>query len=160
MRMQVIGRGISAVATGLLLWLFTSWVGLRPRPLLVVAVTVGVFALAWLMADVSSRLGAVEWSVPRRRVIPRNGLDARFSRLARILRDRDPSVAAQQVHATLVRVVDDRLAAHHGIDRRLQPTQARSVMGEPLTAYIDEPPMVRRDQTAYLADVITRIEAL
>ena len=103
----------------------------------------------------------IDWAAPRRHSIPRHGLDPRFSRLARNLRDdREPGILATQVHATLVRIVDDRLMAHHGIDRVRDPAAAQALLGEDLARYVEEPPTARRGQIEFIHDLISRIEAL
>ena len=94
-------------------------------------------------------------------MIPRWGLDPRFSRLASALRPpHDPQLIANQVHATLIPVVDERLRAHHGIDRAAEPDRAHAVMHPSLAAYVEQPPHARRNLMAYLSDIVTRIEEL
>ena len=154
-------RCVYAVIVAAAVWALTTWVGMRPRPLLVALGVAACFAVGWLVADLAERLEQIDLTAPRRRVPTRHGLDPRFSSLARTLRDsREPSVVAWNLHATLVRVIDDRLARHHGIDRVTQPEQAQAVMGQVLSRYVDEPPRARRSQTAFLSDLLTRIEAL
>ncbi|HEY7044036.1 MAG TPA: hypothetical protein VH419_10245 [Nocardioidaceae bacterium] len=156
-----IKRGLYALGTGLVASGFTAWLGLRPRPVLVVLVTVSCFAVGWLLADLAARVTPVDWVAPRHRSVPRRGLDPRFSRLARKLRDDVGwEIAARDLHTTLVSIVDERLAAHHGIDRRQQPAAAQAVLGEELSGYIEEAPRVRRGQAAYVSKLLTRIEAL
>ena len=75
------------VLTVVLLVPFIAFVGLRPRPVLVIAVLLGGFAVAWVVADVGGRTVRIEWTPPRRRVMPRHGLDPRFLRLASLMKD-------------------------------------------------------------------------
>ncbi len=148
--------GAAVVASG-----FTAWVGLRPRPALVIAVLLGGFAIAWLVTDLGRHIVRVEWTPPRRRIEPRHGLDPRFLRLASLMRDEtDRRLVSIRVHQSLVRIVDDRLQSHHGIDRATQPEQAVAMLGPELTQYVDGPPGNRDPHPRQLHDLISRIEAL
>ncbi len=152
-------RILYGLVWGLVAWGFTAWVGLRPRSLLVVIVTVSCALFVGLMSVLLTRVTAISWSAPRRQVRPRYGLDPRFSRLSRALSEnRDPDVLAAQLHATLVRVIDDRLVSHHGIDRTAAPEQAHALLGAELTAYVAAPRP--RSSRKHLHDLLSRIEAL
>ncbi len=144
---------------GLVAWGFTAWVGLRPRPLLVVVATVSCSLFAGLVSMLQTRVTPISWSAPRPAVRPRYGLDPRFSRLSQALREnREPDALAAQLHTTLVRVIDDRLASHHGLDRGAQPEQARALLGPELSAYVSTP--YPRTSRRHLNDLLSRIEAL
>lgn len=152
-------RTTYGLLTGVVAWGFTSWVGLRPRPVLVIVATVTCVLIGGLVSRIHAGVTPMSWTAPRRATRHRYGLDPRFSRLSRDLSDnRDPDALATQLHTTLVRVIDDRLAAHHGIDRTTEPEQARAVLGSDLAAYVATPgPRASRRQ---LSDLLTRIEAL
>jgi hypothetical protein len=151
---------VPLVAAGAV-WALTAWIGLRPRPLLVVLTVVAAFACWSLVADVAGARHALNVDAPRRRLVPRWGLDARFSRLAATLRPpHDPHLVASQVHATLVGIVDERLLAHHGVDRAADPDAARAVMGDVLADYIERPPATPRNLMSYLSGMVARIEAI
>jgi hypothetical protein len=142
-------------------WALTAWIGLRPRPVLVVLTLLAAFVCLWLVEDLAADRYDLDLDTPRRRLIPRWGLDARFSRLAASLRPPyDAHLVASQVHATLVAIADERLLAHHGIDRATDPEGARAVMDPNLASYLERPPEPRRNLIAYLSDMVTRIEAL
>jgi hypothetical protein len=142
-------------------WALTAWVGLRPRPVLVILTVLAALACVWLIEDVAGDRHALDLNPPRRRLTPRWGLDPRFSRLAASLRPpHDLDLVASQVHATLVGIVDERLGAHHGIDRAADPLAARAVMGPELSSYVEQPPAARRNLMAHLSDMVTRIEAI
>jgi hypothetical protein len=142
-------------------WAATAWVGLRPRPLLVVLTVLAAFVCVWVLEDLAADRHDLDLDTPRRRLIPRWGLDARFSRLSASLRPPyDAQIVASQVHATLVAIVDERLLAHHGIDRAADPERARAVMDPSLAAYVERQAEPRRNLIAYLSDMVTRIEAL
>jgi hypothetical protein len=151
----------SACLCGLAIWGFTAWVGLRPEAAMVIVVTVAVFAVVWLVRGVAAETAPVDWKPLHRPAGSSFGLDPRFSRLARSFSDgNDPKSVAEQVHYTLVRAIDERLAAKYGIDRQADPEAARRVLGELLTSYVELPPHVRRGNVPYLSKVVTRIESL
>ncbi|MEP6665170.1 MAG: hypothetical protein ABJA81_01865 [Nocardioidaceae bacterium] len=151
----------TACAWGLTVWGFTAWVGLRPEPALVIGLTLVLFVAGWLVAGIAAETAPVEWKPLHRSSGSTFGLDQRFSRLSQSFSDgTDPQYVADQVHHILVRVIDDRLAARHGIDRQTDPQAARVVLGERLTSYVEQPPRPRRGNVSYLSDLVTRIESL
>ncbi len=151
-------RTAYGILSGLVAWGFTAWVGLRPRPLLVVIAVVSCALFVGLLSVLLPRVTAISWSAPRRQVLPRYGLDPRFSRLSQaLIENRDPDALTAQLHATLVRVIDDRLVSHHGIDRTVQPEQAYALLGAELTAYVAAP---RPGSRKHLHELLARIEAL
>jgi hypothetical protein len=138
-----------------------EWIGLRPRPVLLVLTVVAGLVWVWLVEDLAADRYDLNLDAPRGRLLPRWGLDARFSRLSSSLRPPyDPGLVAGQVHPTLVAIVDDRLLANHGVDRATEPDRARAVMGPKLAAYVEGPPSPRRNLIAHLSEMVTRIEAL
>jgi len=156
---QWVRRLTYGLLAGLVGWGFTAWVGLRPQPLLVILATVTCVTFGALVTHVHAGVETISWSAPRRSARPRYGLDPRFSRLSQDLSEnRDPQVLAAQLHTTLVRVIDDRLSAHHGIDRTAHPEQAHAVLGTVLAAYAATP--AARTSRRQLSDLLTRIEAL
>jgi hypothetical protein len=147
--------------TSLAAWGFTTFVGLRPRPLVLAGVVLGTFAVAWVVSDVAGRVSRIDWDPPRRRVTARLGLDPRFLRMSALMRNEsDRRLVSFRVHRDLVRVIDDRLVAHHGVDRTAQPDEARHVLGPMLSAYVETQPHARQLHPRYLQDLLTRIEAL
>ena len=154
-------RGVWVTVTALGAWGFATFVGLRPRPLLLAGVVLGSFAVAWVLSDVGQRVGRVDWDPPRRRVTARLGLDPRFLRMSALMRNEsDRRLVSFRVHRDLVRVIDDRLNAHHGVDRTAQPDAARHILGPMLSQYVEAEPHARQLHTRYLQDLLTRIEAL
>jgi hypothetical protein len=154
-------RLVFAALAAAVAWAFTAWVGLRPQPVLLVLTVLACFVLSWLMAEVGMRRQQIDLNAPRRRYTPRWGLDARFSRLSASLREpHDRELISHQVHAILLAIVDERLLAHHGVDRATDPERAREVMGETLARYVEQPPAARRNLMNHLSDMVTRIEAI
>jgi hypothetical protein len=160
-RAEFARRAVLAALGAGLVWALTWWIGMRPRPLLLVLAVIAAFAFVWLLEDVASHRYDLDLQIPRGRLVPRWGLDPRFSRLSAALRPPyDAQLVANQVHAALVPIVDDRLRAHHGIDRDGEPDRARAVMDPRLVAYVEQPPQARRNLMAYLSDIVARIEEL
>ncbi len=161
MRPRGIEPAVWLVALGLAAWGFTSWLGWRPRPVLLAVLIAGCYASIWAVGEVGLRVTRVDLSAPRRRVSVRHGRDPRFLRLARLIREEtDRQLVSRQVHRTLVRIVDDRLLEHHQIDRATEPERATAVLGPTLSGYIDDAPHSSQLQTRQLHDVLTRIESL
>jgi hypothetical protein len=157
----IVKRLVGAVLVGGLAALAASWFGVRPRPLLVVLLVVAVFAVGFLVSDLAADRYELDLAAPRARLVPRWGLDPRFSRLAASLRPpHDPQLIASQLHATLIPIIDERLRARHGIDRVAEPERARAVMGPDLVSYVDSPPRSRRNLMGYLSGIVARIEEL
>jgi hypothetical protein len=145
---------------GLAGWGFTAFVGLHPRPLLLAAVIAAAFAVGWVFTDLAADIDRIDFAAPRRRVAARHGLDPRFLQTARLLRDEDRQLVSTRVHRDLVRVIDDRLTAHHGVVREAEPERARGVLGPELSAYVDQGPHPRQLHPRQLSALLTRIEAL
>jgi hypothetical protein len=141
-------------------WAFTAWVDLRPRPVVLAGVIAAGFAVSWTFTDLVPIVGRIEWAAPWRRIDARHGLDPRFLQTARLLRDDDRADVARRVHRDLIRVIDDRLMAGHGIDRRTDPDRADSVLGPDLVEYVAGPPHPRQLSPRHLDIILTRIEAL
>lgn len=142
-------------------WGFTTFVGLRPRPLLLAGVVLASFAAAWVLTDIGRLVGRIEWEPPRRRVTARHGLDPRFLRMSALMRDEsDRRLVSFGVHRDLVRIIDDRLLAHHGIDRYAETERAQQVLGPALSSYVDAAPSPHQLRPHTLYDLLTRIEAL
>lgn len=87
-------------------------------------------------------------------------LDRRLVQLSwqvRALDGGDTWPRALQPH--LAALVDERLARHHGIDRRTEPDRARELLGPELWRLVDDPHHVPRNLKALAAD-IERIHSL
>lgn len=110
-----------------------------------VALVVGLGGLSgaavWLLASVVGPAApAIVWRSGELQDSSRTGLDS----LERGWRYRVPASqrddrAADRLHQLLVEILDARLTAHHGIDRRQQPEAARQILGDELARFADDP---------------------
>lgn len=157
------------IVVWVLLWLFTAWLQMRPRPLDLLAALAALFAICWWAHDRGSAWEGTEWSgspIGRRlKASP----DSRISYLRRLIDDAtmrrtdgQPSAGAVSLQRIVRDVAVDRLrlratamgAAHLPDDAELiaraDPALAAYLLAEP------PPPVTRQTVT----DIIDRIEAL
>ncbi len=74
---------------------------------------------------------------------------------------RPDGVSLANLRATLVDLVDDQLRAVHNIDRSKDPESARAVIGDDLSAFIDDPDAAEMlTQPRSLDHILTLIEQL
>lgn len=162
-------RVVTLVVVWAALWVFTSWLQMRPRPVDLLAVLGIVFAIGWWARDRSSGWDTVEWAgnpVGRRL---KATADTRISYLRRLIDDSavrnddgKPTTSAISLQGVLRDVAVDRLRtraaasghAHLPDDADLiahtDPTLAAYLLAQP------PPPTTRQTVT----DIINRIEAL
>ena len=66
----------------------------------------------------------------------------------------------ERVHALLVELLDDQLAAAHGIDRATDPAAARAILGDELFSFATDPTAARSiAKRRNLEGIVARIEA-
>ena len=151
-RVTITVVGGIGVAFGMLL------LGMEPRLVLVGFVTLAVGAAAWLVLDLSSEVTVHWWTdhsddsdrAPRadRRVHALRSRLRATTQLRRTPTAIDPAaVAAAEIGATLVAIVDDHLLAEFGIDRIEDPDAAADVLGADLLALVSDP-SARRSLTS------------
>lgn len=137
--------------------------GMGPNLLLVTALGALIGMTVWTvarLADATPATAPIEASV-RSAAVPRG--ERRVARLRTGLSSAGPNgPVLEQLHESLVNVIDDQLLVVHQIDRSLDPVAARAVIGEDLHAFIDD----RATATAALAQprrldrILTLIEQL
>jgi hypothetical protein len=161
-RRQWAGRAAWALATWAVLSAYAEWSGREPHILLLGGVVLAGFTVGWLVADLGQLTAPAPWEMAQPFQPHQRGNDSRFSRLSQALSDAtDRQQVAADVHAILVRLVDDLLSTRHGIDRRRDPEAARRLMGEPLTGYVESPPAARQvNDRRYLSGVLDEMESL
>jgi hypothetical protein len=166
-RQIIIGLALAAAFSGVLLVLGQAHY--VPTYLSAVA---AVWAIWWFLTDIAAPIEPVSWdlaSAPSRRT-PR-GDDERATRLSNRLTDlgathSDPAV----VYQLLVGIIDDRLLAHHGIDRSRDGDAASALGPAPLSPmplsptlgdFVKRQPATRDLHNAnYLSRLISEIEEL
>lgn len=148
------------LATVLVVVLAMEALSMEPQVALVAAVVALLVAGIWTFNSLSGDTAAVR--PPPRAIAPEPHLGA--DRSVRTIRSSivfGRWLGANQLHARLVAVIDDRLAERHGIDRQAQPDLAAAVIGPELQRFIDDAgdtdalPPTRR-----LERIVTLIERL
>lgn len=162
-------RVVTLVVVWILLWVFTSWLQMHPRPFDLFAALAILFSIGWWAHDRNSGWDTVEWSgspVGRRL---KSSPDTRVSYLRRLIDDSaarkdngDATASAQSLQGILRDVAVDRLriaAAASGRAHLPADTELIAESDPRLAAYLlaQTPPAMSR-QT--LTDIIDRIEAL
>lgn len=150
---------VLATALTVLAMVFT---GMGPRLALVTTLGGLVGAAVWLIARLSTTTTPAEpW--PRRR--PTTPATTRASAHVSTLRARiahgSHAGGTERVHALLVELLDDQLAAAHGIDRATDPAAARAILGDELFSFATDPTAARSiAKRRNLEGIVARIEAL
>jgi hypothetical protein len=134
-------------------------------PNLVLVTTLGALAgmAVWTVAKVADATPATAPIDASIRTAPLARSERRVARLRTGLSYAGPNgPVLEQLHESLVNVIDDQLLVVHQIDRSVDPVAARAVIGEDLHAFIDD----RAAATAALAQprrldrILTLIEQL
>lgn len=136
--------------------------GMGPNVPLVIALGVFLGAATWCVTDLDRRAQREVRRVTRRSWTPTGPTDRRVSSLRNRLayRTYDPYVTAR-LHESLVELIDDQLAAAHGIDRAADPETARALLGETLHRFVNDPETSHLlSSEARLAAIVTEIERL
>ena len=142
-------------------WLFAAGLGSKTQPVLLLATVAALVLAIGTVVEVNTPTEEVDWTPPHRSGVRSHGIDPRFSRLSRNFTDgTDGHRLAAHIHTTLTGVVDRRLAAAYGVDRQRDPARARSILGDQLADYLDQPPRHRRGMVDATSAIVTRIEGL
>jgi hypothetical protein len=136
-----------------------SATGMDPQSALLGALVVAAVAIVWAVRAMGATVSAAPiWPAP----LPDEDVSTDWQVAAlrsRITYGSGDAEASERLHATLVRIIDDRLRTEHGIDRRSQPEAARAVLGDELLAFADEPTGSRRSgRRRDLERIVTLIE--
>lgn len=132
-------RGRAVVIVCVWLVLTTSLAATSARPaVLVLAAIVAVVAAAMLVtSDLVKLVIRVEWVPPRRLArASSRGSDARITSLRSQLHDAR-WFRSTELRETLVDLVDDRLLAHHRIDRATDPAAGMQALTPDLRLLVD-----------------------
>jgi hypothetical protein len=138
-----------------------SAAGMDPRPVLLAALVGALVVVVSLVIDIGQEPARAGWPVVRVRRAPSTG-DARVHQLHRAI---DAATLADErvgpLRRLLATIVDERVQAHHGVDRGADPERFRSIVGADLVAWLDPPDGTQvRVTRRELAGVLRRIEAL
>jgi hypothetical protein len=149
---------------GLVVWVGVVAVmaGLEMRPAVIAlgAVVFAVGSVVAVMFDLGDLPRPVDWSAVRDSGSSTRGADARVRSLRRQLVD-ERRLDLGQLHRTLSELVDDRLLAHHRIDRAADPAAAAAVLAPSLRDLLAMAPDDRSiGDPRRLQRVLTDLEAL
>ena len=131
------GRAVVIVCVWLGLIASLAAINARPAVLVLGSIVAIVAAVILVMSDLAKMVVRVEWIPPRR--MPRSssrGSDPRISSLRNQLYDAR-WFRSTGLRATLVDLVDDRLLAHHHIDRATDPAAAMQALTPALRQLVE-----------------------
>jgi hypothetical protein len=135
--------------------------GMRPRPAVLAAAATAIAVAYWMAADVGSRVAPARWTVYHAEERQR-GRDTRVDHLRwRLTARADDDMDVSTFAPLLIELLDDRVAAGHGIDRFASRDEFERIVGPELSAFVSAPPTDNRARNPhFLADILTRIESL
>lgn len=136
--------------------------GMGPRPALVIALGGLAGGVVWLIARLTDTVAPAEaWAQPRPTAPAAMRAGVQVSALRARIAYGSHASGAERVHALLVELLDDQLAAAHGIDRQTDPDAARAILGDDLFAFAAESSAARSlTKRRNLERIVARIEAL
>ncbi len=150
------------VGSSVAVWVVLSaslWAsGSNPAVLVLGGIVLVGSALIFVGLDLARSVSRVRW--PQRITVDRP-VQWRDDRVAKLVRDAkaEASSKSTHLHSILVELLDDRLAAHHNIDRVSDPELAASMLTPTLRRFVSGPhPRVARRRE--LQQVLSDIEAL
>lgn len=122
----------------LLLWGTLALADAQPDPLLLAALVVIIAVGIIVLRDLVETVEHVEWVSPYEVGPGRRGRDARVDTLRRQL-DGTPWLSRQSIGDVLVEIIDDRLLAHHDVDRYEDPAAANALLTPRLRRVVADP---------------------
>jgi hypothetical protein len=137
--------------------------GMGPNVVLVTALGGLVGMTVWTVAQLAEATPATTPIDASVRSAPAPRGEPRVARLRTGLSHAGPNgPVLEQLHDSLVNVIDDQLRVAHQIDRSLDPVAARAVIGDELHAFIDDPATATADlaHPRRLDRILTLIEHL
>jgi hypothetical protein len=151
-------RALGTAAVWLVLSILLAIGGTRPAVVVIAGIVAAVAALMFVMVDLSHAVTSHDWH--RRARGPRfePGSD-RWGLKVRQQLNRAERFGSTELSDVLVRVVDDRLLAHHSIDRAHDEAAAHRALTPGLRRLVDETPY-RITGLRDLDRLVTDIEAL
>ncbi len=152
----------SVLAIAVLADVLLAAAGMGPRLMLVGAGVLVAAAIVVLTLDLGDVSTAMDWPSTPQFERRREGTDWRVGTLRMLLiNERRTDGANNRLYEALVGLIDDRLLAHHFVDRALDPDAARELLGEELAAFVAPSGPIRRlDQPREVARIVTLIERI
>lgn len=141
---------------------FAMTTGMGPDVLALAALCLLTGTMVWFVTDSLVAAPPGHGVVLTPLADPRARTDRRVMSLRNgIAYGRASDVALEQLHETLVDLIDDQLRALHDVDRASDPVIAAAILGSELTAFVDDPDGARTLATPWrLERIITQIERL
>jgi hypothetical protein len=113
--------------------------GMGPNVLVLTALGGLIGMTVWTVADLADATPASAPIDANVRPAPSPRSERRVTRLRTGLAYAGPNgLVFEQLHESLVEVIDDQLRVAHRIDRTTDPAAARAVIGDELQAFIDD----------------------
>ena len=155
-------RMVFVLAIAVLADVLLSAAGMGPRLVLVGAGVLVAAAILVLTLDLGDISTAMDWPTTPQFERRRDGTDWRVGTLRMLLiNERRTDGANTRLYEALVGLIDDRLLAHHFVDRTLDSGAAREILGEELTVFVAlSGPIRRLDQPREVAHIVTLIEQI
>ena len=135
--------------------------GMDPRPVLLAVLTGVLVVVVSVVIDLGPEPAIADW--PRSRIVLSPVIDD--GRVRQLQRTIEAAGSADVRVATLRRllaaITDERVRAHHGVDRDTDPEGYRRIVGADLVAWLDVPDGAKvRTSSRELGGILARIEAL
>ncbi len=130
----------------------------RPAVLVLGGMVAAGATAIFVMLDLTDAIVEVEWTRRSRRQSDVRPTDPRVSQLRRKAQGAWWS-GSTEIGDTLVELVDDRLLAHHHIDRATDPDAANAVLGPTLRTLVGGP-RLKSASPRELNTILSEIEAL
>ena len=151
-------RVIGTVAVWFALSVLLAIAGARPAVVVIAGVVAVVATLTFLTVDLFHAVTSLHWSRRHRGLRFEPGSDQWGLKVRQQLHRAERS-GSTELSDALVRLVDDRLVAHHGIDRARDEALAHRILSPALRRLVCHPP----PHIAGVRDldrIVTEIEAL
>jgi hypothetical protein len=152
-------RRLLVVLAGWALLTLALWASdAHPAVFVLGGVVAAIAGTLYVMLDLADAVDEVEWTRRARRQTPVRRADPRVSSMRRKAQATWWS-GSSGIGDTLVELVDDRLLAHHRVDRATDPAGAAALLSPALRALVQAP---QRTSTSprELQHLLTEIEAL
>ena len=151
-------RVIGTIAVWFALSVLLTIAGARPAVVVIAGVVAAVATLTFVTVDLSHAVTSIDWGRRHRGLRFEPGNDQWGLKVRQQLQRAERS-GSTDLSDALVRLVDDRLVAHHGIDRASDEAAAHRILSPALRRLVRHPPP-RIAGVRDLDRIVAEIEAL
>lgn len=136
--------------------------GMGPRLPLTLALGGLIGTTIWLTTALGAAATTAQpWAAPRTITPTATRSSIQVSALRARLAHGRHGAGVERVHELLVELLDDQLAAVHGVDRHRDPAAARAILGDELFELAADPAAARAlNRRRVVERVVSRIEAI